>query len=123
MTKTKRIFVAALILAALVTVPGIRSNAARVSANSEGTITLTCPETITEGNPIPFTANVNSAEAELPFRWVVSNGQITDGQSTPAIRVASRGLHNQTVTATLELGGKGCVRIFSCSSRVIPADQ
>jgi hypothetical protein len=82
-------------------------------------ITMECsPQPVSAGAPLVCTASMNSAEAELPIRWRVTAGKIIKGQGTPSITLDTTGLEDQSLTAIMELGDKGCIRVFSCTAHV-----
>lgn len=68
-------------------------------------IRLEGPERVYEGEVITFTAYNASTETPVPLRykWSVSNGTITSGQSTSAITVNTTGMGDQTVNAELDV--------------------
>ncbi len=83
------------------------------------TILVDCPETA--GTVVRFTAKVSQGvpPAKFTFNWTVLGGQITSGQATSSISVAS-GFRGQPLTATVELGGidRTCPNTASCSTKV-----
>jgi hypothetical protein len=82
-------------------------------------ITLDCsPQPVSAGAPLVCTASMNSAEAELPIRWRVTAGKIIKGQGTPSVTLDTTGLEDQSLTAIMELGDKGCIRVFSYTAHV-----
>jgi hypothetical protein len=82
-------------------------------------ITMECsPQPVSAGAPLECTASMNSAEAELPIRWRVTAGKIIKGQGTPSVTLDTTGLEDQSLTAIMELGDKGCIRVFSYTAHV-----
>ena len=71
------------------------------------TVRVTCPDTVTVGSPITFTAEVSSGDPAVTatFNWSVSAGTISSGQGTSSITVDTAGLEGQSVTATVNVGG------------------
>lgn len=63
-----------------------------------------------------FTAKIDGISLEnLKYKWVVSNGEIANGQGTLTINVvATKEMNGQTVTATIEVSGlpKNCPNEF-----------
>ncbi len=86
------------------------------------TISVSCPDNVTAGSPITFTANVSGGDNNVTptFNWTVSAGTISGGQGTSSITVDTTGLGNQTVTATADVGGydRTCSASNSCSTTV-----
>ena len=88
------------------------------------TLSVSCPETLTKGVPVTFTVNVENAPDDVnpTYKWVVSAGTITSGQSTSSITVDTTELPAfKELTATVEVGGlpEGCPRSASCSVTLI----
>jgi hypothetical protein len=83
------------------------------------TVSVSCPDTVEQGNPISFTASV-SGDASVTYNWTVSAGTISSGQGTSSITVDTTGLGGQSVTATVELGGldPSCSRTASCTTPI-----
>jgi hypothetical protein len=92
-----------------------------------GTLSVTGPSGITQpGDSMTFTANVSGGSAtDITYNWSVSSGEITSGQGTPSITVATtRAMANTSVTATVEIGGTGmcpeCEKTKSETAGVAP---
>jgi len=84
-------------------------------------ITSSCPDSVEQGTPITFSANVGSGTPPASsYNWTVSAGTITSGQGTTSITVSTDGLAGQSVTATLEVGGvdPSCGRTTSCTTPI-----
>lgn len=62
---------------------------------------------VQEGKAILFSAQITggNAKLDLTYNWAISAGEIIAGQGTPTIRVATKELAGQSVTATVEIGG------------------
>jgi hypothetical protein len=90
------------------------------------TITVSCVDkTIEVDEVITFAASYAGGFPywEPTLTWVASTGFIIEGQGTPTIRVATKGLANGTeVMATLTMGGipAGCLNQASCTTRIYP---
>ena len=82
------------------------------------TVSVSCPANPDLNQPFDFTATVSGGNPDVTptYSWDVANGEIITGQGTPAIRV--KPLANQTVTATVRIGGFDtiCSRTASCST-------
>ena len=61
------------------------------------------PDTVTAGQTVTFTGNVNVNGTSPTFNWTVSGGRIVSGQGTPSITVDTTGLTG-SVTGTANLG-------------------
>lgn len=84
-------------------------------------ISITCPEPVTMGAPLTFTADINGGTpgAQAVYNWSVSAGTITSGQGTPSITVSTAGLGGQEVRATLTVNGySGLSCTSSCAAPV-----
>ena len=68
-------------------------------------VSVTSPESVAEGHPITFVASVSGEFPGITYNWSVSNGMITGGNRTPSVTVDSRGVGENTITATVSLGG------------------
>jgi hypothetical protein len=86
------------------------------------TISVSCTDTVDQGQPITFTASVVGGAGSPTYNWSVSAGTISSGQGTSSITVDTAGLGGQTVTATVEVGGidPACARTASCTTSVRP---
>lgn len=83
-------------------------------------LSVSCPEMISGGTPVTFTANVGGpAELTPTYKWTVSAGTITSGQGTSSITVDTAGVDN-SLTATVEVGGlpESCRNSASCSAGI-----
>ncbi|HEX8070296.1 MAG TPA: hypothetical protein VF546_10120 [Pyrinomonadaceae bacterium] len=81
-------------------------------------ISIVGPDTVTVGQPITFSAEVNGGTpgATPVYNWTVEPGQITSGQGTPTITVSSASLGGRDVRAALTVNGYGglnCTASFS----------
>jgi hypothetical protein len=91
------------------------------------TVSVSCPDTGTIGQPVTFTANVSGGDSNVTptFNWTVSAGSISSGQGTSSITVDTTGVAGgSTITATVDVGGYGreCSTSSSCtvSFKAIP---
>ncbi len=86
------------------------------------TVTVSCPDTVNDGAPLTFTANVSGGDPNVTptFNWTVSAGTISSGQGTSSITVDTQGTGGQTVTATVDIGGfpRECSTSSSCTTAV-----
>ena len=84
------------------------------------TVTVTCPDTVDEGQPATFTANVTGGDPNVSatYNWSVSAGTITSGQGTPSITVDTTGQGGTAITATVNVGGypPECTTTASCTT-------
>lgn len=99
----------------------VAATAAAQSAQSAPTldcpiVTVSSPDSVPAGQTLAFAANVSGGGGEVTptFNWTISAGTIGSGQGTSMISVETAGLENQTVTATVDVGGYG--RACSASS-------
>jgi hypothetical protein len=83
------------------------------------TIMVDCPEA-DSGRHIKFNANLSAGvpATKVSFKWIVSGGNIIQGQGTEEITVKSKRRKGKTVTATVEVLGipKICPGKASCST-------
>ena len=88
------------------------------------TVSVTCTDSVDEGQPITFTAAFTQGTPIVSetYNWTVSAGTISSGQGTKSITVDTKGLGGQSVTATVEIGGVDptCNRTASCTTPVKP---
>ncbi|HEY0322400.1 MAG TPA: hypothetical protein VGC66_15695 [Pyrinomonadaceae bacterium] len=86
------------------------------------TVNVTCPDTVEDGQPATFTANVTGGDPNVSatYNWSVSAGTITSGQGTPSITVDTTGQGGKAVTATVNVGGypPECNTQASCTTTV-----
>ena len=64
--------------------------------------------TVKEGETVIFTANVSgvNSDQKITYNWTISDGEITEGQEMPVIRVATNSeMAGKIVKATVEIGG------------------
>ena len=66
---------------------------------------VTSPDSVAEGHPITFVAQVASAIPGITYNWSVSAGTIVSGKGTSAITVDSEGVGEGSITATVSVGG------------------
>jgi hypothetical protein len=86
-------------------------------------ISITGPSGIVEpGEPVTFSAVVESSAEKLTYQWSVSSGQIVQGQGATTILAKPENAYAFNLTATLEIGGlpEGCPKTISeTASQVI----
>jgi hypothetical protein len=85
------------------------------------TVSVSCPDTGTIGQPVTFTANVSGGDPNVTptFNWTVSAGTISSGQGTSSITVDTTGVAGgTTITATVDVGGydRSCSTSSSCTT-------
>ncbi|MEP6673546.1 MAG: hypothetical protein ABJA78_00260 [Ferruginibacter sp.] len=86
------------------------------------TISITVSNgSVKEGTALEFTASVKG-DGNFTYNWSVSSGTIESGQGTAFITVNTNGLANQSVTATIDLGGadRSCSTTKSYTASVSP---
>ncbi len=83
-------------------------------------VSIYCPDTVTLGQPVTFTANASGGTPGVTatYRWTVSAGSITSGQGTPSITVDTTGLGGQAITAKVEVLGYEMDCSASCTAQV-----
>lgn len=81
------------------------------------TVNISCPDSVTEGAPVTFTANVTGGTGKITptYNWTISAGRITSGQGTLSITVDTTGMAGQTIRADLDVAGFGMPCPASCS--------
>lgn len=88
------------------------------------TVAIACPQNLGTGKPLVFSASLTGGSSEHPpiYNWVVSTGQIIEGQGTSSIKVDNAGLGGQSLTATLSLEGYNLDCSASCTISIpVPA--
>lgn len=82
------------------------------------TLSLNCPVTVEEGTPLYFNVNVDGIALDIKptYNWKVTPASISSGQSTPTIKVETRGQGNQIIRAELSVGG--LPHTVSCATMV-----
>ncbi|HWS87444.1 MAG TPA: hypothetical protein VN282_10790 [Pyrinomonadaceae bacterium] len=89
-------------------------------------VTVSCPDTVTVGQPVTFTANISGGPADVTptFNWTVSAGTISSGQGTSSITVDTTGVTGP-ITATVDVGGfdRNCSSTASCTSNLPPVRE
>ena len=90
------------------------------------TVTVSCPDTVTVGQPVTFTANVSGGDTSVTptFNWTVSAGTISSGQGTSSITVDTTNVSGP-ITATVDVGGydRSCSTSASCTSSLPPPNN
>jgi hypothetical protein len=71
------------------------------------TLSVTGPSSAVQpGDDMVFTANLSGGGSCSPtYNWSVSAGTIASGQGTPVIHVSTSGMADQSITATVDIGG------------------
>jgi hypothetical protein len=83
-------------------------------------VSIYCPDTVTLGAPVTFTANLSGGTANITpiYNWSVSAGTIISGQGTPSIQVDTTGLGGQPITANLSVEGYNLSCPANCTVQV-----
>jgi hypothetical protein len=94
------------------------------------TVSVSCPDTGTLGQPVTFTASVSGGDTSVTptYSWTVSAGTISSGQGTSTITVDTTGVAAGTsITATVTVGGydRTCNVTNSCTTsfKVTPTSR
>ncbi|HKP73819.1 MAG TPA: hypothetical protein VJT82_12830 [Pyrinomonadaceae bacterium] len=118
-------YAALLLLVALAVFSRLGANApasAQRPASQCPTVTVSCPDSGKDGDPLSYTANVSGGDPNVTptFNWTVSAGTISSGQGTSSITVDTTGTGGQTITATVDVGGypRECSTSSSCTASV-----
>ena len=86
------------------------------------TVSVSCPDTVTVGTPMTFTASVTGGDPNVTptYNWTVSAGTISSGQGTSTITVDTTGTGGQSITATVTVGGypPPCSVSSSCTTSI-----
>src|SRR5262249_42891100 len=81
-------------------------------------IMLSCPETIAEGEPalVSVAVSLKPALHKYEFNWSLSAGRIVQGAGTKRIKIGTKGLGGQSISASVEVLGLDPVapRTASC---------
>jgi len=81
-------------------------------------ISVSCPASFKDGEPITFTADVLGGNPNVvpSYNWTVAAGPIIQGQGTSSIKVDTVGF-GRTFTATVSIAGfdQSCPATASCS--------
>ncbi len=88
-------------------------------------ISISCPDAVTMGTPLTFTADVNGGTTGVQpiYQWSVTAGTITSGQGTPTITVSTAGLGGQEVRATLSVNGYSELNCSSSCATPVRAER
>lgn len=80
-------------------------------------VSIICPDRIQPGQPVTFTATLSGSLGNVTpaYTWIISNGRIIEGQGTNSMTVDTAGLEEQTLTATLSMGGYSLDCSADCS--------
>jgi hypothetical protein len=65
------------------------------------------PDSVPESQPITATANLSGGDPNVTptYNWTITAGTISSGQGTSSISIDTTGIGNQSVTATVDVGG------------------
>jgi len=87
-------------------------------------ILISCPDKITPGQPLTFSANVAGGSSRIAsvYNWTVTAGKIIAGEGTSSITVDTTGLAGQTVRATLTMGGYDTLNCTATCAVQLPPD-
>lgn len=82
-------------------------------------VSVSCPSNVESKGSITFEANVAGGDPEIKptYEWSLSAGKIISGQATRKVTVDVSGLSDESVTATVSVGGAhpACATVASCS--------
>lgn len=81
-------------------------------------IEISCPTNVAIDQPLTFTSRYSGgvpANIAPVYNWTVSAGTIIEGQGTDTIKVDTKGLAGQSVTASLSMGGYNLECAADCS--------
>lgn len=76
---------------------------------------------VKEGDKVDFVANVSGgSQTNISYKWTLSEGKITAGQNTSAIKVDTTDLGGKTVAVTVEIGGlrEECMKTASVTIKI-----
>jgi hypothetical protein len=83
------------------------------------TVSVSCPSTVESKASITFEATIAGGDVEIKptYKWSLSTGKIISGQGTSKITIDVSGLSDESVTATVSVGGfhPNCSTVASCS--------
>lgn len=83
------------------------------------TISVSCPSSLEPKTSITFEASVAGGPTEITptYKWSLSAGKIISGQATSKITVDVSGLSDESITATVSVGGfdPACATVASCT--------
>lgn len=104
--------------------PACKGTGKRYPALPQYCLTAPAGDKVTEGKKAVFSIKpLGKAydKYDVTYNWMVSNGTITGGQGTVAIQVDTKGLKNESITVTVEVGGLryNCSNIKSASIDVV----
>ncbi len=101
--------------------------AAAVVSPCPYTLSVSAPQSVTDGSSITFTSDVSyTGKSALNYSWTLapSSARITNGAGTQAITVDSTGLGRTRITATLSVddgsGSPNCRQSAQASTDVLP---
>ena len=81
-------------------------------------IEISCPTNVAIDQPLTFTSRYSGgvpANITPVYNWTVSAGTISEGQGPDTIKVDTKGLAGQSVTASLSMGGYNLECAADCS--------
>jgi len=83
-------------------------------------VAIYCPDTVTLGAPVTFTANLSGGTPNVTpvYNWTVSAGRILSGQGTSSITVDTAGLGGQAIRATVAVGGYDLNCTATCTTQI-----
>jgi hypothetical protein len=85
------------------------------------TVSVTCPETVGEGETATFAATVGGNPPEKRTFYWIANGKLIPGQAGPELKIKAVGSPGDSITVVVEVGGidPACSRTASCASRIV----
>lgn len=83
-------------------------------------VLITCPDRVVANQPLTFSATATGGSGNITsvYKWIVSGGDIIEGQGTKSIKVDTTGLGGQTIKATFSVEGYPAVCAASCGAQI-----
>ena len=80
-------------------------------------VSVSCPSKMEPKGSVTFQATVLGGDTNVTYEWSLSAGKIISGQATSKIAVDVSGLSDESVTATVAVGGAdpSCPTVVSCT--------
>lgn len=86
------------------------------------TVWVSCPSNVESKGLVTLEAAVYGGHPEIKptYEWSLSAGKITSGQATPKLTVDVSGLSDESITATVSVGGfnPSCHTVASCTVKL-----
>jgi hypothetical protein len=85
---------------------------------------VTAPDEVKVGDELKVSASLTGGDPDVTptYNWSVTSGAISSGQGTPSITVDTADVEQDTITATVEIGGysQDCAVFDSATTNVEP---